>query len=242
MDHAATPARLKPAEFIQLVLEYHPKLAVFDCDGTLWAGDAGERFFDWELGHGLVAADVVRWARARYADYKAGLVDEETMCGELVTLHQGLLEADVQRAATEFFEENFVEQIFPEMSELIKQLESAGCEVWAVSSSNEWVIRAGMKHCGIAQERILATSVAIENGRITDQLVRVPSGPGKSDAIREVIRRRPDVAFGNARWDTEMLEMAVHGFAVNPNPDLEQAARAHRWKIYHSRPLRIPKS
>lgn len=232
MTRSTTSSRLKSAQFIKAVLEFHPKIAVFDCDGTLWAGDAGERFFDWELKRGLVADEVVRWARARYADYKAGLVDEETMCGEMVTLHKGLLETEVQQAATEFFDENFVVQIFGEMKDLITQLRVAGCDVWAVSSSNEWVIKAGMRHCGIAQEKILATSVGIENGRITDQLVRVPSGSGKSDAIREVVRKRPDVAFGNARWDTEMLEMAAHPFVVNPNADLELTARENDWPIY----------
>ena len=64
-------SRLKPAEFVAFVLKLQPRLAVFDCDGTLWAGDAGEGFFDWELKHGLVSDDIVRWARARYADYKA---------------------------------------------------------------------------------------------------------------------------------------------------------------------------
>jgi FMN phosphatase YigB (HAD superfamily) len=55
------------ASFIDSVLSLNPRLAVFDCDGTLWSGDAGERFFDWELKRGVVCNDIVRWARARYA-------------------------------------------------------------------------------------------------------------------------------------------------------------------------------
>ena len=72
----------------------------------------------------------------------------------------------------------------------------------------------------------------IENGRITDQLIRVPSGDGKPRAILEVIGRNPDAAFGNSRWDAAMLAIARHGFAVNPNPDLEQMARERSWRIY----------
>jgi phosphoserine phosphatase len=60
----------------------------------------------------------------------------------------------------------------------------------------------------------------------------VPSGEGKAKAIRDVIRRDPDVAFGNSRWDAAMLKIARHAFAVNPNPDLEQTARAQGWTIY----------
>ena len=83
-------------DFMESVLRLQPKLAAFDCDGTLWSGDAGESFFWWELDNGLVSDEITRWARARYADYKAGKVSEAVMCGEMVTLHKGLPEARIQ--------------------------------------------------------------------------------------------------------------------------------------------------
>src|SRR5713226_1809043 len=125
----------KPS-LIESLLRLSPRLAVFDCDGTLWSGDAGEGFFDWELKRGVVSDDMVRWARARYADYRAGKVSEDEMCGEMVTLHKGLPEVEVLRVARQYFEENVVSRIFPEMRQLISQLQASGCEVWAVSSTN----------------------------------------------------------------------------------------------------------
>lgn len=222
----------KAAAFIETVLRLQPRLAVFDCDGTLWAGDAGEGFFDWELKRGVVSDEVVRWARPRYADYRAGKVIEDDMCGEMVTMHRGLTEAHVQQAANQYFEEKVVSQIFPEMRELVGRLQELSCEVWAVSSTNLWVIRAGMKYCGIPENRILAAAVEIENGVVTDRLVRVPTGSGKPAAIRDVIHKDPDAAFGNSRWDTEMLAIARSPFVVNPNPDLERTAREHGWTVY----------
>jgi len=141
-------------------------------------------------------------------------------------------EPALMRAATEYFDNGFPGKIFPAMRELIRRLHDAGCEVWAVSSSNEWVIRAAMKHFEIPEERILAAAVKIEDGIITDRLIRVPSGPGKPQALREVVKKQIDAAFGNARWDTEMLAMAKHAFAVNPNPDLEATALQRGWTIY----------
>lgn len=232
MTTATTPDTSK---FVESVLRLKPGLAVFDCDGTLWAGDAGESFFDWELQRRVVSEDVMRWARPRYADYKAGKVSEEQMCGEMVTMHKGLAESDVLRAARQFFDENFVSQIFPEMRDLVHRLQHSGCDVWAVSSTNEWVIRAAMRHFGIDERKILAAAAKVERGFITDQLIRVPSGEGKPRAIRDVINKNPDIAFGNSRWDIEMLAMGKHGFAVNPNPDLEKMAKDRRWTIY--RPL-----
>jgi phosphoserine phosphatase len=219
-------------DFIASVLRLQPGIAAFDCDGTLWAGDAGGSFFEWELDRGLVSLEIARWVRLRYAQYQAGEVDEDTMCGEMVTMHRGLAEAEVQRAADRFFDETFVKNIFPEMRELVRLLQESGCSVWAVSSTNLWAIRAGMKHFGIPESNILAATAEIEGGRITDRLVRVPSGEGKARAIRDVVKKEPDAAFGNSRWDVDMLEIARHAFAVNPNPDLERIAIARGWTIY----------
>jgi phosphoserine phosphatase len=223
-------------EFIESVLRHKPISAAFDCDGTLWSGDAGEGFFSWELElklkQRLVPAEVARWARSRYADYKAGQVAEEVMCGEMVTMHRGLRQEVVQQACDAYFGQAIAPSIFPEMRELVERLRQSGCDVWAVSSSNQWIIRSAMRWFGVPQDRILAAEVAIENGIITDRLIRVPSGPGKLEAIRSVLNSPPDCAFGNAIWDREMLAMSGHAFAVNPNPDLKEIAIVNGWTVY----------
>ncbi len=157
------------ASFLDSVLRLQPRVAAFDCDGTLWSGDVGEGFFDWELKQGVVPEAIATSMRARYADYKAGKVSEDDMCGEMVTMHRGMPESALLRATTDYFENSFPGHIFPEMRDLVARLQQGGCDVWAVSSS---------------------------------------------------------------RWDTEMLAMAKHAFAVNPNPDLEAIARARNWTIY----------
>jgi len=207
-------------------------VAAFDCDGTLWTGDAGEGFLSWELRQRLVSDEIAAWIQPRYAAYKNGQVKEEDMCGEMAFMHYGLSETLVQSAADQFFEENFVHQIFPEMRDLVKKLQDQGSDIWAVSSSNEWIIRAAMRHFGVPQTRILAASVQVDNGTITDHLIRVPSGEGKTKAIREVLTGALDAAFGNSKWDVEMLALAGHAYAVNPNPDLEGIARKRGWRIY----------
>jgi phosphoserine phosphatase len=220
------------SEFVASVLRLKPRVATFDCDGTLWSGDSGEGFFSWELENKFVSGDVVRWARARYADYRAGKVAEDVMCGEMVSMHRGLREEIVQQACDAYFARSIAPGIFPEMRELVQRLLASGCDVWAVSSSSQWIIRSGMRSFGIAQNRILSAEVAVENGIITDRLVRVPSGPGKAEALRSVLTSPPDCAFGNAIWDLEMLALSKHAFAVNPNPNLKEVATSRGWSVY----------
>ena len=217
---------------MESVLRLKPRVAAFDCDGTLWSGDAGETFFDWEIKRGIVTAEIGRAMRARYAEYKAGKVSEDDMCGEMVTMHHGLSEDAMTEAATEFMSSAFPGRVFPEMKELVRRLHDDGCEIWAVSSSSEWLIRAGLKEFGIPNDRILAAKVELDGSVVSKRLVRVPSGPGKPKALREVVKKNIDAAFGNSKWDVDMLEHAKHAFAVNPNPDLEAIARQRGWTVY----------
>ena len=226
-----TSLTAKQTAFIESVLQLSPRVATFDCDGTLWSGDAGEGFFSWELEQGLVSNEIARWARARYADYRAGKVPEDVMCGEMVTMHHGLREEDVQRACDTYFALG-KENIFPEMQNLVHRLRDSGCDVWAVSSSNQWVIQSAMKAFGIPNDRILAAQAEVENGIVVNRLLRVPSGSGKVEAIESAVSRAPDCAFGNAIWDREMLALAKHAFAINPNPNLLEIAQANRWHSY----------
>jgi phosphoserine phosphatase len=228
-----TPAQ---TEFVESVVRLQPRVATFDCDGTLWLGDAGEGFFSWELQHGLVSDEVQHWAHSRYADYQAGKVPEEIMCGEMVTMHRGLREEVVQQAAAVYFPQGIAANIFPEMQELVRRLRHDGCDVWAVSSTGLWIIRAGMRYFDIPPDRILAAEAAVENGIIIDRLIRVPSGPGKPEAIREAISGTLDCAFGNSIWDRGMLAMSRHPFAINPTPNLREIALANDWRLYQPEP------
>jgi len=64
-------------EFERLVLAASPRIAVFDCDGTLWSGDSGYGFMVWSLEQGLVSRSTTDWIDTRYRAYLAGQVSEE---------------------------------------------------------------------------------------------------------------------------------------------------------------------
>jgi phosphoserine phosphatase len=154
------------------------------------------------------------------------------MCGEMVTMHKGLSCAEIERAVEEYFPIIVAPGIFPEMKALTLKLKESGCEMWAISSTNDWVVRSGVRQFGIPLERVIAACVHKENGRATDRLIRVPSGEGKAIAIKEIIGRTPDAAFGNSKWDRAMLELARHPYVINPNPDLEKIAQERGWLVY----------
>lgn len=219
-------------QFIESVLVLSPKLAVFDCDGTLWSGDAGRDFFYWEMDRGLISPEIARTMRARYDDYLAGEVGEEPMCAEMVTINAGISCDVLYCAAQQFFEDVVRQRIFPEMMELTTKLKQQGCELWAVSSTNTWVVEYGAEQFGIGREHVLAACVHIDAGCASGRILRVPTDESKAEAIREVIGRPVDAVFGNSVHDYAMLKIAKWPFCINPNPDLQMLAVENGWPVY----------
>lgn len=218
--------------FVQKVLHKRPHVAVFDCDGTLWSGDAGADFFYYEIERGLIPEPVKKWALPRYDDYKAGKVDELTMCGEMVTIHEGIPESDIRAVAREFVASAIAQRIFGEMQELTHCLAESGCELWAVSSTNNWVIEEGVRRFGIPQSRVLAAAVEIKDGHATGKLIHVPTDEHKVTAIRKHIPKTVDAIFGNSIHDFHMLDIARLPYAINPSPELEALAKEKDWPIH----------
>ncbi len=224
--------RWTAAEFERLVLESKPKVAVFDCDGTLWSGDAGGGFLHWSIEQGLVSRSTSDWIDSRYRVYLAGKTSEEQICGEVVQIYAGLRDQEMRAAAAQYFQEFVQKRIFPEMAAVVAALQQAGTEIWAVSSTNKWVIAEGVRALGIPEERVLAVELRIVDGLITSEIVDVPSGAGKAKALVRAGLPHPDAVFGNSVHDLAMLEMARVPFPVNPSPMLLKAALTRGWGYF----------
>jgi phosphoserine phosphatase len=229
---------LTTAEFRDRVLSLSPSVAVFDCDGTLWSGDAGSAFMHWSMESGLLSPDATAWLAGRYNGYKRGEVSELAICGEMVQVYRNLPIPMLRRAAADFFRDHVERNIFPEMLDLVTALQRRNVEIWAVSSTCDWVIEEGVTRFNIPASRVLAACVASEAGRATDRLVDVPTDEGKVAALARHNITAPGCVFGNSVHDAAMLSIArthngVPGaFPVNPSPGLIRRATEEGWPVY----------
>ena len=219
-------------EFERLVFAANPRVAVFDCDGTLWGGDAGYGFMAWSLEQGLVSRSTTDWIDTRYRAYLAGKVSELEICGEMVQLYAGLREQELRDAAARYVSKYVRPRIFAEMAALLAALGKAGVELWAVSSTNKWVVAEGIRDLGFSDERILAAEVRVNQGLITSELADVPTDEGKAATLKRIGLPHPDAVFGNSIHDLAMLEVARHAFPVNPSPALIEAAAKRGWGYF----------
>lgn len=230
--------RLSAPEFLNTVRALHPSIAVFDCDGTLWSGDAGSAFMQWSTETGLLSRDASDWLDTRYRAYLHDNVSEVAMCGEMVQVYRGLREAELRTAAQAFFSLYIQPRIFPVMQQLCADLKAMGTTLWAVSSTNDWVIEAAVEHFGIPAERVLCARVRSVEGIVTDELIDVPTDEGKAIALGRNGIMHPDAVFGNSIHDAAMLALAKHPFAINPSEELRVLAAVNGWAIFQPDPTR----
>ena len=233
MSPAATSIILTTEDFHAAVHALAPEVAVFDCDGTLWSGDAGTGFMRWTVDGGLLSRDAITWLDDRYRAYQRGEVSELAICGEMVQIYQGLRESEMRSAAAEFFATRIEPNLFPEMLSLVRQLQVRGTRIWAVSSTCNWVIEEGMRRFEIPPERILSARVAVVDGFVTHTLIDVPTDEAKVASLARAGITRPDAVFGNSIHDAAMLAIARRAFPIDPSPALLERSLQERWPVYY---------
>jgi phosphoserine phosphatase len=162
----------------------------------------------------------------------AGHVSELEICGEMVQIYAGLHERELRAAAAQYVKDFVLSRVFPEIAALLSSLRQAGVELWAVSSTNRWVVAEGVRAFDIPDERVLAAEVRVTGGVIASEIVAVPTDEGKAESLRRAGLPSPDAVFGNSIHDLAMLEIARCPFPVNPSPALLQAAAKHGWGYF----------
>jgi HAD superfamily phosphoserine phosphatase-like hydrolase len=210
-------------------------VAAFDADGTLWDKDVGEAFLRWLAAGGLLR-DVTRDPVALWNEYEHR-VERDRAAGYswAVQIMAGHMLSDIETWSRQmaYAWPNYR----PAMKALVADLETAGIEPWIVSASSLWVVRACAGQAGFAPERCLGIHVEVEDGILTDRVVRpVTCGPGKVEAIDRAIGVRPLLAVGDSMGDLEMLESArfplVVGERASPNAKLFAVAAERGWSTW----------
>lgn len=178
---------------------------VFDADGTLWADDASEAFLRWLIcERKLINFDYKKLSYAFYEDLVK--IDPFKAYRWIVTIMAGLREEDIKKWSQDFFQQYFLTRIYLCQKELINLFQRKNYDIWIVSASHEWIIKAGAKHLGIEESHVLGVQSVVENGVITAK-IKDPFTfhHGKVAAIKKYISQQPAIAFGDSQADLPML-------------------------------------
>ncbi len=211
-------------------------VAVFDADGTLWAGDVGEHQLRRAEEDGLLVAPP---GSASVFDAYQERCSRDTTAGYAwaAEAFAGLSEATVRACAARTWAAHRALALEPAWA-IVTALASLGVEVWIVSASNRWVIEEAARDRGLPPERVIAMTVPSTGGVVGSRAEHPsPNGAGKVECIEARVGVRPILAFGNSVHDAAMLRAATRGVLVyatterEPDPpgEVVELARAHGW-------------
>lgn len=186
--------------------EHYRKIAVFDADGTLWRGDLGEAFLRHQIERRIIPAApknsdpwTVYWDEVVNGNPAAAYAWPAQW-------NAGVAEEDLSRWCREFFRSSYAHLVFEPVRRLTHSLMNADFEVWVVSASMKWAIQAAVQGFGIQPDRVIAASVVVKNGVLTDELeIPVPFRAAKAKLVDRFIGARPLLVAGNTYWDKEMM-------------------------------------
>lgn len=214
---------------IQSLVTSNPSgVAVFDADGTLWAGDCGETLFLALLEKGWLQGEATVSEKLRLYHEKCA-ADASEAYGWIVQEMAGLKATEVELLANEVMVEFVALEGFPPMIALAQCLQANGWQSWLVSASSSLVVRAGARAAGLRADRVLGVELEENANVLQRRLTQVPNLEGKVEAI-ERAGLRPILAAGNSVNDIPMLKMAGEmAISVNPSKALYSMAREAGW-------------
>jgi len=204
------------------------KVAVFDCDGTLFG----------QTPYYLADEALYEFAKINYSDKKDSLskakmvIIDSLLHGNNIGVDylkyrieflSGLSPQEIKNIGENCFHNKYQQKFYPEMRELLANLQVYGFEIWVLTASPELLYQQFVhENLGIPENRILGVKSVVSQGKVTTKLVHpIPQDEGKAEAIQTFIKTQPLFVGGNSRGDLEMMNESV-GIKLIVNPDDEK--------------------
>jgi HAD superfamily hydrolase (TIGR01490 family) len=209
--------------------------AFFDLDKTVIARSSTLAFSRPFYASGLISrASMLRSAYAHFF-YQASGADHDQMERMRLYLSRMVVGWDVQRVrdiVADTLSELIAPLVYEEATALIAEHHEAGRDVVIVSASGSEVVEPIGAMLGA--DHVVATRMAVLDGRYTGEIGFYAYGENKAIAIRDLAAERgydlaECYAYSDSFTDLPMLEVVGHPFAVNPDKALRREAVARNW-------------
>jgi HAD superfamily hydrolase (TIGR01490 family) len=215
------------------------RLALFDLDNTLLAGDS-----DYEWGQFLVDRGVLEREeyesqnRAYYEQYAAGTLDIHEFLGFALRPLAAHQPADLERWHAQFMAERIRPMIGAPARELVRKHQQAGDLCAIITATNSFVTRPIAREFGV--EHLIATEPESKNGRFTGRVAGTPCfKEGKVKRLDEWLagrgRRLGEFAestlYSDSHNDLPLLERVSRPVAVDPDEKLAARAKERGWAV-----------
>ncbi len=222
------------------------KLALFDLDHTLLAGDSDVLWCAFLIERGVLdrLAFGARNA-AMQRDYRAGTVGVQAFCDFYVSTLAGRSAAQWQALRLAFLHEVVAPRIGREARALVRQQQGGCALVVLTTATNRFITELTAADLGI--EHLIATDCELAaDGRFTGRTRGPPNmREGKVTRLHAWLAARGQAlgdfeswAYSDSVNDLPLLEAVQHAVAVHPDERLAAEAARRGWPVLqlHARP------
>jgi HAD superfamily hydrolase (TIGR01490 family) len=213
------------------------RLALFDLDNTLLAGDSDHAWGRFLAEVGAVDAETYTRANdAFYAQYLAGTLDIYEFCRFVFQPLVAHPLPRLERWRGEFLRERIRPMIAPGAAELLARHRATGDTLLIITATNSFVTRPIADMLGV--EHLIATEPEFRDGRYTGELAATPCfQEGKIERLRDWLGERGEPEqtmaracfYSDSRNDIPLLEAVGEPVAVDADPALAAHARERGW-------------
>jgi HAD superfamily hydrolase (TIGR01490 family) len=212
------------------------RLAIFDLDHTLLAGDSDHLWGEFMIEQGLVERDGHQRQNDRfYADYKAGTLD-------IAAYTRFALEPLVRLGPERLLplRERFVAGVIdpivaPAAPALLERHRIQGDELLIITATNRFVTEPIAQLLGV--DELLATDPEQVDGRYTGAITGIPCyREGKVKRLEQWLAQQGErcehiTFYSDSHNDLPLLRRVNAPFAVDPDDELRAEAQREGWPI-----------
>jgi HAD superfamily hydrolase (TIGR01490 family) len=215
------------------------RLALFDLDNTLLAGDSDYEWGQFLVDQGVLERDEYESQnRAYYDQYTAGTLDIHEFLGFALRPLAAHEPADLERWHSDFMAKRIRPMIGEPARALVRQHQQAGDLCAIITATNSFVTRPIAREFGVGH--LIATEPEKLNGRFTGKVAGIPCfREGKVRRLDEWLagrgKRLGDFAestlYSDSHNDLPLLERVSRPVAVDPDAKLAARAKQSNWAI-----------
>lgn len=214
------------------------RLALFDLDNTLLAGDSDHAWGEFLISKQLVEETTHRAENDRYyQQYREGKLDIHAYVR--FTLQPILALSRAQRLAlhAEFMRNAITPLYLPKADALVEQHLNAGDLTVIVTATNEFITQPIAERFRV--EHLIATELEMEKDRFTGRIEGIPCYQfGKVEKLEKWLQRQTAklslndaVFYSDSINDLPLLERVSIPVVVDPDAQLHAEATSRGWKI-----------
>lgn len=215
------------------------RLALFDLDNTLLAGDSDYEWGQFLVDRGVLERDSYEAQNRAYFDqYVAGTLDIHEYLGFALRPLAQHSPQDLARWHAEFMRSRILPMVSAAARALVRRHLAQGDLCAVITATNSFVTRPIAREFGVPH--LLATEPESREGRFTGRVAGIPCfREGKVRRLDEWLSGQgralgdfPESWFySDSHNDLPLLERVTRPVAVDPDESLLRTARERNWEV-----------